>query len=139
MTKRDTAKNELSEAQQNYYNDRPRIRTRRAALLDLLKDGRWHSNYELVKVGGVSFNSYLYKLRNAGWQIESRRVRGGIWQQRLIGKGEPRRREGLSRPQQRVADELALAVRKVYGEDGWKGIAKEFSPWFLASVPADYF
>jgi hypothetical protein len=138
MTERDPTKTELSTAQQNYYSDRPRIRTRRAALLDLLQDGQWHSNYELVKVGGLSFNSYLYKLRNAGWQIESRHIRGGEWQQRLVGKSEPRRREGLSRPQQRVADELAFAVRKVYGEYGWKRIAREFSPWFLDAVRAEY-
>jgi hypothetical protein len=86
----------LTEAQKNYHNDRPRLRTRKAALLDLLGDREWHPNYELMKVGGLSFNSYLYQLRNEGWQIESRRIRGGVREQRLIGRGNPRQREGGS-------------------------------------------
>jgi hypothetical protein len=124
----------LTEAQKDYHGDRSRRRTRKAALLNLLRDGQWHPNYELAKVGGLSFNSYLYQLRNAGWQIEPRRIRGGVWEQRLIGSGDPRRRERLSRPQQQVADEFAIAVRKVYGEEGWKRVYREFSPWLLETV-----
>jgi hypothetical protein len=126
----------LTEAQKNYHSDRPRLRTRKRILLDLLSDGDWHPNYELVKVGGLSFNSYLYQLRNAGWQIESRRIRGGVWEQRLIGRGNPRRREGLSRPQRQVLDECAIAVQKLYGEDGWKRISSQFSPCLLSAVEA---
>src|SRR5215216_5769692 len=107
----------LTEAQRQYHSDRPRLRTRKEALLHLLHDGDWHPNYELVKTGGLSFNSYLYQLRNEGWRIESRRVRGGVWEQRLVGRGSPRRRRGLSRPQQQVADELSLAVQKAYGQE----------------------
>jgi hypothetical protein len=126
----------LTEAQKNYQDDRSRLRTRKLALLDLLRDGGWHPNYELVTVGGLSFNSYLYQLRNAGWQIESRRIRGGVWEQKLIGKGNPRRREGLSRPQHQVLNECAIAVRKLYGEDGWRRISSQFSPWLLSAVEA---
>src|SRR5438094_2118506 len=118
MPTQSTLNDGLTEAQMNYHSDRPRLRTRKRILLDLLSDGDWHPNYELVKVGGLSFNSYLYQLRNAGWQIQSRRIRGGVWEQRLIGKGNPRRREGLSRPQHQVLNECAIAVRKLYGEDG---------------------
>ena len=76
----------LTEAQKNYPNDQKRIRTRKAALLNLLQDGNWHPNYELMEVGGLSFNSYLYQLRNAGWDIQSRRLHGGVWEQQLVGK-----------------------------------------------------
>jgi hypothetical protein len=124
----------LTEAQRQYHGDRPRLQTRKEALLDLLRDGDWHPNYELVKTGGLSFNSYLYQLRNAGWQIESRRVGGGVWEQRLVGRGSPRRRRGLSRPQQRVAEELAVAVQKTYGQEGWKRISRELSPWLLSAL-----
>jgi hypothetical protein len=125
--------NGLTEAQKNYQNDRARLRTRKMALLDLLQDGKWHPNYELLRVGGLSFNSYLYQLRNAGWQVESRRIRGGVWEQRLIGKGNPRPCQGLSQPQQRVMDEISVAVRKIYGEDGWRRIRHLLSPWLLAA------
>jgi len=123
----------LTEAQKNYQSDRARLRTRKMALLELLQDGKWHPNYELATVGGLSFNSYLYQLRNAGWQIESRRIRGGVWEQRLIGRDNPRPRPGLSRPQQQVADEFSVAVRKIYGEDGWRRIRYQLSPWILAA------
>jgi hypothetical protein len=134
MTEQSDGRNELTEAQAHYHSDRPRLRTRKRDLLDLLRDGDWHPNYELMKVGGLSFNSYLYQLRNAGWQIESRRIRGGVWTQRLIGKGDPRSRGGLSRPQQQVADELAIAARKIYGEDGWRRIQSQVSPWLLIAL-----
>jgi hypothetical protein len=124
----------LTEAQRQFHNDRPRLRTRKRALLELLRDGHWHPNYELAKTGGLSFNSYLYQLRNEGWQIESRRVRGGVWEQRLVGRGSPRPRRGLSRPQQRVADEFAVSVQKTYGQEGWKRISREFSPWLLSAL-----
>jgi hypothetical protein len=136
MTDQATTNTTLTEAQKNYHNDRTRLQTRKAGLLDLLRDGEWHPNYELMRVGGLSFNSYLYQLRNAGWQIESRRIRGGVWEQRLTGRGGPRQRDGLSRPQQQVADELAVAVQKVYGEEGWKRICREFSPWLLNALAA---
>jgi len=55
----------LTEAQKNYPNDQKRIRTQKAALLDLLHDRKWHPNYQLAEVGGLSFNSYLYQLRLA--------------------------------------------------------------------------
>jgi hypothetical protein len=125
---------DLTEAQQNYHSDRSRLRTRKIALFNLLRDGRWHPNYELVKVGGLSFNSYLYQLRNAGWQIESRRVRGGVWEQRLTGRGSPRPRDGLSRPQLQVVGELEVAAHKVYGEEGWRRICRELSPWLLTAL-----
>jgi hypothetical protein len=75
----------LTEAQENYTSDRVRIRSRKAALLDLLRDRNWHPNYELARVGGLSFNSYLYQLRNAGWDIRSRLRKGGIWEQKFSG------------------------------------------------------
>src|ERR1700694_636993 len=100
-------KNTLTDAQKNYDNDRVRIRTRKAALLALLQDGHWHANYELAVVGGLSFNSYLYQLRLVGWEIRSRRIRGGVWEQKLLGRGGVvRSRDGLSGPQKQVVDEI---------------------------------
>src|SRR5215204_7657288 len=119
MTNQSTPDDGLTEAQQTYSNDLPRIRTRKAALLALLQDGNWHPNHELANVGGLSFNSYLYQLRLAGWEIVSRRIRGGVWEQKLIGRSTVlRSRSGLSGPQQQVADEYAVAVQKAYGEEG---------------------
>jgi hypothetical protein len=127
----------LTEAQKNYPTDQKRIRTQKAALLDLLQDRKWHPNYQLADVGGLSFNSYLYQLRLDGWIIESRLVRRGVWEQKLIGRGNPRRsRDGLSGPQQRVLEDFALAVRKVYGDEGWNRIIGELSPWLLDAVEA---
>jgi hypothetical protein len=126
----------LTEAQKNYENDRKRIRSNKAALLDLLKDRNWHPNYELARVGGLSFNSYLYQLRLAGWEIESRRMYGGVWEQRLVCKhGSPSLvRDGLSRPQQHVVDEFELAVQKVYGAQGLERVRDELAAWLHSAT-----
>jgi hypothetical protein len=76
----------LTEAKGNYRRDEKRILSRKAAFLDFLLDRKWHPNWRCAEVGGLSFNSYLYQLRQDGWEIESRHVRGGVWEQRLIGK-----------------------------------------------------
>jgi hypothetical protein len=135
MTNQGKPHDGLTEAQKNYDSDRVRIRTRKAALLALLRDRNWHPNYELADVGGLSFNSYLYQLRLAGWEIVSRRIRGGVWEQRLIGRGTVlRSRDGLSGPQQQVADEFTAAVQKVYGREGLNRIRRELSPRLSDSV-----
>jgi hypothetical protein len=139
MSNQRTPNDGLSEAQKNYPNDQKRVRTQKAALLDLLQDRNWHPNYELARVGGLSFNSYLYQLRLAGWQIKSRHVYGGVWEQRLVGRRDAPSpsRDGLSKPQQRVVDEFALAVQKVYGAQGLERVQDELSPWLRdASSPA---
>jgi|SRR5215203_4639142 len=133
MTNQSTPDDGLTEAQQTYSNDLPRIRTRKAALLALLQDGNWHPNHELANVGGLSFNSYLYQLRLSGWEIISRRIRGGVWEQRLIGKSKaPRPRAGLSGPQQRVIDDFMRAAHKAYGDEGVSRIHRELSPWLMS-------
>jgi hypothetical protein len=126
----------LTEAQKNYRHDKQRIRSNKAALLDLLEDRNWHPNYELARVGGLSFNSYLYQLRLRGWQIESRRVYGGVWEQRLVGKrGAPSpARGGLSGAQQRVVHEFELAVQKVYGAQGLERVRDELSAWLHSAT-----
>jgi hypothetical protein len=134
MTHRSTPNDGLTEAQKNYPTDQKRIRTQKAALLDLLQDRKWHPNYQLAEVGGLSFNSYLYHLRLDGWVIESRPVRGGVWEQKLVGRGNPPPRQELSRPQQRVLDDFALAVQKVYGAQGLERVRGQLSPW-LNSAP----
>ena len=126
---------DLTPAQKNYAKDEKRIRTQKAALLDLLLDGRWHPNYQLAEVGGLSFNSYLYKLRLDGWEIESRLLRRGVWEQKLVGRnGNPRPREGLSGPQKQVANDFTLAVRKVYGDEGLSRVRQHLSPWLGDSL-----
>jgi hypothetical protein len=134
MTDQATADAPLTEAQKNYYSDRARLRSRKAALLDLLRDRDWHPNYELARVGGLSFNSYLYQLRNAGWDIRSRLRTGGVWEQKLVGRSTARRtRAGLSGPQKRVVDEFELAIQKVYGAQGLERIRRELSPWLVSA------
>jgi len=137
MTHGSTPNDGLTEAQKNYRNDQKRIQTRKAALLTLLQDRNWHPNYQLAEVGGLSFNSYLYQLRRAGWKIRSRPRRGGVWEQQLYGKGDPPlRKVALTGPQQRVLDELAIGIHKVFGDDGVKRVREELSPWLTASLGA---
>jgi hypothetical protein len=135
MTEHPRTNTPLTEAQKNYDNDRKRIRSRKAALLDLLQDRNWHQNYELARVGGLSFNSYLYQLRNDGWEIRSRLRRGGIWEQKLDGRTAARRsRDGLSGPQEYVRDEFELAIQKVYGAQGLERVRDELSPWLRSAA-----
>jgi len=111
---------QLTDAQINFAKDEGRVRTRRAALLELLLDGEWHPNYECSRVGGLSFHCSLYELRKEGWRIESRHARGGVWEYRLVGRQEETVTDSLSlsRPQRRVAEGLLIAVRKAYGSTG---------------------
>jgi hypothetical protein len=137
MADQNTPDAPLTEAQKNHNSDRARIRSRKAALLGLLRDRTWHPNYELARVGGLSFNSYLYQLRNDGWDIRSRLRRGGIWEQKLVGRTTARRsRAGLSGPQQQVADEFSVSVRKVYGDEGLQRVFRELPPWLSTAVTA---
>ena len=106
---RETDPSTSTPAQQNYWDDRQRLRGRKRALLGLLTDGKSYPNYECARVAGLSFNGYLYQLRKDGWKIESRHVAGGVWEQRLVGKGTPpERRPKLSGPQRNVADQQSV-------------------------------
>src|SRR3954471_3522642 len=126
---------ERTPAQNNFSADRRRIRTRKQALLDLLLDREWHPNYECARVGGLSFHCSLYDLRQEGWKIESRKVKGGVWDFRLIDKTAAQKKRGeLSSPQQRVADEFTLAVRKEYGDAGLERIRAHLAPWLTSRM-----
>ena len=99
-----TAVAPLTEAQARYYEDLARLRGRRGELLELLLDERWHPNHECAEIGGLSFNDSIFALRKEGWIIESRFVKKGLWEFRLVGKGEPPTgHKQMSRPQHLVA------------------------------------
>ena len=54
---------------------------------------------------------------------------GGVWEQRLVGKGAPpERRPKLSGPQRNVADAYALAVTKIYGQSGLERLFEHLPP-----------
>lgn len=122
--------NDLTAAQLNYKTDRRRILSRKKALFNLFSDRNWHPNYECARVGGLSFQGSIFAFRNAGWIIESRPMKGGVWEYQLRGKSaQPRAAPALSRPQRRVADEFLLGVRKAYGDAGVERLRRHLSPW----------
>ena len=126
---------DLTTAQQGFSKDAGRIKTRKTALYELLADREWHENHECARVGGISFQGSIYSLRNAGCQIEARPQRGGIWEYRLVGHTAPRATSpSLSAPQRRVLDEVALSIRKVYGNEGYERVRDEFAPWLDAAM-----
>ena len=38
----------------------------------------------MIAVGGTAFGSRVHELREAGWEIEAEKVRGGIWRYRAL-------------------------------------------------------
>jgi hypothetical protein len=120
----------LTEAQARYYDDLKRLRGRRGALLDLLLDGQWHPNHECADIGGLSFNDSIYALRKEGWQIESRSIRGGLWEFRLLGKSDPPTgHQPMTRPQRKVAGAYAHAIRERLGADAYLDVLTALPDW----------
>lgn len=57
------------------------------AMLDLLSDGKWHTNRELLKVAGFAYNARKAELRGEGWMISPpRRIKDGLFAYRLEGR-----------------------------------------------------
>ena len=106
----------LTEAQTLYYDDLRRLRGQRGLLLELLLDGEWHPNYECAEVGGLSFNDSIFAFRKEGWIVESRKKKGGIWEFRLTGKGDPPEgHKAMSRPQRLVAAHYTHLLHRELG------------------------
>jgi len=55
-------------------------------MLELLRDGKWHSNRELQDVAGFCYSARKSELRKEGWIIQPRHVKAGKWEYRLTGK-----------------------------------------------------
>ena len=53
-------------------------------VLELLQDGLWHRNIDLVAVGGIRAVGRVWDLQRAGHRIEKRHIDGGNWEYRLI-------------------------------------------------------
>jgi hypothetical protein len=108
----------LTEAQARYYNDLKRLRGKRGLLLELLLDGKWHDIHECASAGGLSFNDSIFAFRQEGWLIESRHVRGGDWQFRLVGEAAPRDgHKPMTRPQRVVALAYLTAIEETLGPE----------------------
>lgn len=94
-----------------------RWRSNRAELRDLLSDGEWHKNYELAEAGGLSFHGSLYALRQQGWIIETKYIKRGLWEYRLVAKGEPRPKPRMSEREARIARLYLLAAEESFGHE----------------------
>lgn len=94
-------------------------RTQRDVVLDVLRDGAWHSTRELQDAsGGLRVPSRVDELRQRGYPIECRRSAGAdgraLWVYRLVGVGRLRVRpraaptsRAASSPAPRPVDDCA--------------------------------
>jgi hypothetical protein len=120
----------LTEAQAQYYDDLKRLRGQRGRLLELLLDGKWHPNHECASVGGLSFNDSIFCFREEGWQIDSRHVRGGHWEYRLLGKTTPRdTHKPMTRPQRLVATAYMTAIQESCGSEAKQAVLAAVPTW----------
>jgi hypothetical protein len=120
----------LTLAQALYYEDLARLRGQRGKLLELLTDEQWHPNYECAEVGGLSFNDSIFAFRQEGWIIESRPKRGGVWEFRLTGKGDPPEgHKPMSRPQAVVAGHYMHVIEKSLGVPTATEIREALPDW----------
>lgn len=60
--------------------------SKKDAMLNLLRDGKWHANTELQEVAGYCYSARKSELRRDGWIIRPRHVKGGKWEYRLAGR-----------------------------------------------------
>jgi hypothetical protein len=128
----------LTEAQARYHDDLKRLRGQRGRLLELLLDGKWHPNHECASVGGLSFNDSIFAFRQEGWQIESRHVRGGHWEFRLLGKTAPGDgHKPMTRPQRLVATTYVTAVQEILGSEAREAVLTATPTWMHAVPQTD--
>lgn len=119
-----------TEAQSLYYDDLKRQRGQRGRLLELLFDGLWHSNHECAEVGGVSYNDSIFALRQVGWVIESRRIKGGVWEFRLAGKADPPvGHKPLTTPQRVVVGHVLHVISETLGDLALVRVSKNLPGW----------
>lgn len=62
--------------------DRRRLEGQNAAILEILRAGI-ATNTELARVS-LKYTARISDIRAAGYEIEARRVKGGLWEYRLI-------------------------------------------------------
>lgn len=53
-------------------------------LIEVLRDGHWHSGDELAAKVGFRFGDTIFKARNKGYSIERRQVGGSQHEYRLV-------------------------------------------------------
>jgi hypothetical protein len=83
----------------------------------------------------LSFNDSIYAFRKEGWIIESRKRRGGIWQFRLTGKGEPPEgHKSMSRPQELVAAHYAHIISRNLGVGAFRTVRDSLPDWMREDV-----
>lgn len=132
---------EWEEPAEGYYYDEDRLRGKRGELFALLQDGKWHTNGELANAGGLSYAVSLSRFRDAGWLIECRHVKGGIWKYRLEGKGEPRTgHRRMTKPQQYVAREFEETIKRELGADAHNTVRAALPAWMRSQPePQDWY
>lgn len=126
----DTVAMKWGDPAEGYYYDEDRLRGKRGELFALLQDGKWHTNGELASAGGLSYAVSLSRFRDAGWLIACRHVRGGTWEYKLEGKGEPRTgHRRMTKPQQYVVREFERAIEGELGADAQKAVRAALPAW----------
>jgi hypothetical protein len=110
-----------------------RLQSRTADLLDLLLDRHPHENSECASVGGYSFGGAINRLRKAGWLIEGRHVRGGLWEYRLTGKGPPLPPK-LSAAQRKTAHMLLDVLRPRIPSSDLTAALHQLPEWMRKSL-----
>lgn len=66
-----------------FLAERERLNRKARQILEILKDGDWHTNIELSKIT-IRYGARLYELRKAGLRIDKAYLGEGVWAYRLI-------------------------------------------------------
>ncbi len=93
---------------------------RSQALLDLLKDRKWHLNVELAQPehGGHSFNAHIKTLRDSGWVIKCEHVEGPLFRYKLIRQDKPiDYTKTMNIRQKAVANAYTKAIKSLLGRE----------------------
>jgi hypothetical protein len=102
-------------AERSYGSD---DKSHREKVLELLRDGDWHSSRALQQVGGSRAGARVQELRDRGFLIDCRHrpeAPAGVFEWRLSGQGEPPPRRRTWRERALVAEARVLELEAQLG------------------------
>lgn len=97
----------------------------------------WFGEATVEASGEGSFHGAIYRLRRAGWIIQSRHIQHGQWDYRLTGKTDPPTTDRhMNQTEQRIAVAYTTAIRHAFGAPSLEDVLAHLPEWIHASDDA---
>jgi hypothetical protein len=91
-------------------------KSHREKVLELLRDGAWHTQQEMQRVGGLRYGARVHELRAAGLNVEAEERGPGVFHWRLSSQPAPvRERKPTWRERALAAEARVLELEAQLG------------------------